>query len=491
MTLENRDLYSSVLRQFDKSGHSVSREDRSPDSIRNFLFAMQCNGYAVSDDGERKFVSDAVNPFLSEFKGEKIAFSGPNSYSIFFSGRNVGWEKFYGAFDQEIVKDTIGKYREIDEDQAARIAFLFGGIVRFLAEKNKSSYAIERAVELAARMAKMADEKSADAVASASAMYVISCDAQREVARGFFGDVYHMIEAIEDDPIIPYSTRDLGISQVARLRSFSNRAIYKKEPDEFPDIEKELEVFGNFPTVGAEFHLPSNAPELYKNFWERVAILNMSQYQKGSYIQLSRNDRDVIEIRMNPSVFPVAVADWNYMRFLLPELNHAYFTVTVNRPDKNFNWDDADRPLLNRLRALGLLTYSGIFSSIPRQESSEEIDFGAVYLGQTVKMKAGDYTFDGLWAGGEGSHGQMGLYVGYGNTFPQHAYFLSMALKEPHILDEARNVLNNVRTLTHALQVSTSERSSMFHSVQRAIEQDERLGAIHEAGIQIANRLDP
>src|SRR6185312_7575726 len=98
--------------------------------------------------------------------------------------------------------------------------------------------------------------------------------------------------------------RDLGLSQVARLRAYA-KGCDTNQP--LPDLHELRERLNGFPTVGAEFHLPVEpAIKPESTLWKRLALLNMSQYQTGSSIQFSRNDRDVLEIRMNPSDWPTA-----------------------------------------------------------------------------------------------------------------------------------------------------------------------------------------
>jgi len=107
---------------------------------------------------------------------------------------------------------------------------------------------------------------------------------------------------------------------------------------------------------------------------------------------------------MNPSVFPITVANWNQMRYLLlPELGEAYFTVTLGRESDNFDWKaEGDKILLENLKSLGLIIYAANFSDVPPQSNKQEIDFGEVYLGQTVRVKGEFIEIDGFWGSGKG-----------------------------------------------------------------------------------------
>lgn len=463
---------------------------------RDFHFAMKCNGYFLSRKGNWWFDPKAIESLVEEFRSQQASFFGPNPPDSFFS---VGQRdqlnpvRLIAAFKQQAVTDVIGKYREVNEDQAVRIAFLLGSIVRHFTAKflnpQDGTAKIPKAVKFAANMTKLGERRSSDAIVSAVAMYIISGGSLAE-NNIFTGWVYHMVDAIREDPIVPLETSDLGLSQVARLRTFLDK-IQAKEQRPFPDIGQYKVAFDGFPTVGAEFHFSRNAPTEYPNFWQRLAILNMSQYQRGSYIPLCRNDRDVIEVRMNPSIYPVAIANWNHIRLILPELNQTFFTVTINRTREDFNWKSReDKNLLNYLRALGLLCYAGIFENIPQTEGREEINFGQVYLGQTVKMRSGEYEFSGNWSGGEGQEGQLAIYAGYGDIFPHLAYYLSMALANPDILESVSEFLLKIRTLRGALDEAPVDRSAVFRAIQNRVQADARLCKAFEAGTRIVELLN-
>lgn len=482
---EYRGSYSSEIRHLVPNYVSSDFGEALP-AAKSVTFAMKWNGYFPGENGDWKHIP-AVSTFFGEkFKGEKVALFGPGGADPFFYGNDIGKERYLETFNQKPVVDVITKFRDIDEDQAARIAFLLGGIVRNRTSKGINSYQTANIAGFAARMIGMAEGKSVDAIVHAAAMYAVSGGPIDENP-DFFGHTYHMIDAIRTDPITPRTTQELGLSQLARLRTFSD-ATRARKIRPFPDID--LSVFKDFPTVGAEFHFSPKIIEQSKHFWERLALLNMSQHVPGNYVQKSRNDRDVIEVRMNPSVFPITIANWESMHYVLPELKKAFFTITVNRTGQSFHWNDADRGLLNSLKALGMLTYSGTFESIPRRDGPEEIDFGTVYLGQTVRMNNGKYTFEGNWGGGEGDYGQMGIYAGFGNNLPLLAYYLSMVLAKPDIVRHAqRHLLGGVKTLHDALNVSSSARSQVFDSIQKGIEDDSRLADVYLTALEISDTL--
>lgn len=486
-------LYRQAVRRF--SSEYPDSFDINPDlsqlpqEEQDFYFAMGCNGLFRHSSGEWISSAAAQEPFLQEFKGQNVAFFGPNVRpQPFFSGSHSSFRKQLSlAFEKPPVLKAIRKYRTVDEDQAARIAFLLGGTVCQSEYSRIVAKSTEKA-EFLAKMAMLGEQKSGEALVSASAMYILSGGSTDE-NRDFMGEVYRMSEAIRRDDIVPVETRDLGLSQVARLRNFLDKGEY----DFFPDNVDPNGSFNNFPTVGAEFHFSLDDADRFPNFWRRLALLNMSQYQRGSYVQFSRNDRGVIEVRMNPSIYPITVANWNHMRLLLPELDQAFFTLTLNRPGDNFNWHNSDDArLLNQLRALGLLTYAGLFKNVPDGSSQGEVGFGSVYLGQTVKIVDGEYNFSGNWGGGEGNFGQLGLYVGFGDNFPHLAYYLSMALANPYLLSAAhRKFWESIRTLPDALSTSQRVRRNVMIHLQDMINANKRLKQASDEGEQIVEYLRP
>ncbi len=462
---------------------------------RNLHFAMFCNGY-IFKDNEWIFSPTISKLFVrEEFTGQRVAFFGPNNVAPFYSGINLNYNQFREAFNQPSVSNLMGKYRALDEGQAARIAFILGGLVRHIKTVPYPPDPIMQAVNFVSRMAMLGEEKSGDAIASAMAMYVIS-GGPLEEDNSFKGAVFNMSEAIRADPITPQKTIDLGLSQVARLRSFNERTQFQRSHP-FPDITHLEESFKNFPTVGAEFHFPADVLQKSPNFWQRVAILNMSQYQRGSYIQLSRHEEGLIEMRMNPSIYPVTIANWNHMRLLFPELDSTYFTITTSRLSKNFDWtDDKDKSLINSLRAVGMLCYAGVFANIPTKGNQAEINFGSIYLGQTVRMADGKYKITGDWNGGSGISGQLSIYAGFGDTLSNFAYYLSMSLANRSILDPFGRVysrvrLSSIQTLNKALEVPPVVRRYVFEKLQSQIEQDKRLKQALGDGKEIIRALNP
>lgn len=456
-------------------------------SKKDLRFLMRCNGFSLKDD---QWSFDDFIYLPEDFEAQKVSFFGPGGGSNSFFSRLKSPEPFLYSFEQPAVTDLIRKYRKIDVVQAKRIAFLLGGIVNYMIHDDSNSARIHHALGFAARMIGLREAKSADAIATSIAMYIISHGSLEE-NNHFSENIYHMAKAIDNDPIFITETEDLGLSQLIRLKNFLNRDT-NKIPN-LSNIAEHKKALKGFPTVGAEFHFAPDEAKKYPNFWQRLAILNMSQYQKGSYIQLSRNDQEVIEIRMNPSIYPITIANWNHIRLLLPELNKTSFTITLNRDEGNFHWN-YDSELLNQLRTIGMISYAGTFKNIPRIKKSE-INFGSIYLGQTVKIFDGSYDFSGNWGGrrinGEGEHGQLAIYAGFGDNLPYLAYYLSMSLADPSVLEPVSYFSSQIKTLQQALNLEPYERRLFSIMIQNLIEKNQRLNEAFQAGNQLITLLNP
>lgn len=197
---------------------------------------------------------------------------------------------------------------------------------------------------------------------------------------------------------------------------------------------------------------------------------------------------------MNPSVYPITIANWRYIRRCLPELSKGFFTITLNKDERDFSWkNDKDEALLNMLRGVGFLTYASLFENVPRTDSPEEINLGDVYLGQTVKVNRGSYKFTGMWGGREGDYGQLGIYAGYGDSFPHLAYFLSMSMASPQILFFASGnppFKDGPIQLEDALEIDAGTRSHFFRKIQANVVKNPQLRRVYESGLDIARKLE-
>ncbi|MDE2589277.1 MAG: hypothetical protein KGL95_06390 [Patescibacteria group bacterium] len=467
--------------------------------IQTLQFAMRHNGYIRQQD-QWHYDAPTVNTRAStDFDAQQISFFGPHKIGDFFRSKQIPSQIFERAFNQEAVIETINKYRGIDENLAGRIAYLMGGIVRHLVPEGTAATETamqnaEDAVGFAARMIKHGGRRSGEAVASAIGMYIISKgkfragpdfpeDDERSFQK-FEQDITSMAMAVAKDPVWPVrEIKDLGLSQVARIRTFlSDGSI---EP--LPDISEEMTKIQGFPTVGLEYHFFPEDTRITQSFLQRLTLLNISQYQKGSFIQFSREDQGPYELRMNPSLFPVAIANWNLIRRFLPEMNSANFSITLNRQGRNFAWSDTqDTALLNKLQAFGWLVYAGDFDNAPENiGTTGAIGFGDAYLGQTQQMPNGRYNFAGAWSSGKGNDGQFSLSVGYGNNFPILARYLSMALVKPDILDQID--MPRISSLSEAVRFSGTE--NLLANFQKAIERNDQLREAYNAGFDIEDRL--
>ncbi len=469
-----------------EAGNSHSEVIAIPSNID---FSMGANGFFRDGDGWR-FNPDALRNTKLQFDAQQVSFFGPSdAEKPFFMSELTSPGQFAITFRKPGIAETIEKYRRIDAPLAHRTAYLLGGIIRQLTVDGIHSRDIQDAVEFASRVAKLGEGKSGDAITSAISLYLISGGSTRP-DKDFNGWVYRMSEAIRDDQIIPRDTHELGLSQVARLRGFKDR-LQGDEPSEMPDLRHELELFDEFPTVGAEFHIPLKDPDRARSFWKRLALLNMSQYQRESHIQMSRTDKGVVEVRMNPSVYPVTIANWEHIKSILPEIQGSFYWITLNRrhAGADFNWGNADDAnQIRKLRDLGLLTYAATHDSTPGMESNGEIDFGEIYLGQTVRVKDGGYDFSGQWNGKQGKNGQLSIYAGFGNNLPHLAYYLSMAMVNPEVVSRTP-LLGNNRPLTQAVDLASHEKESLFSRIHREIEKDPRLSMATRTGRDIVRTL--
>ncbi len=418
----------------------ISRRAELSDRRENLRFAMRSNGCILTKKGKLLFDKDTISRLNAEFESDRMSLFGPHrNDNLLLTATEVVKNRLFSALAQSPVIEVMEKFRNIDEDLAAKIAFILGGLARYKHAKALDILSDSR-VKYVAEMAKLGQRHSGLNITIGMAMYILSGGEITENER-FKSDVSNMAEAIDQDPTEIATTADLGLSQTLRLKGFIDR-LTKQPILSLPDVQPLLKFFAGFPTVGAEFHFSPDDPTLNHTFWQRLALLNMSQYQEGSYIQMSRNDRGVIEVRMNPSVYPVTIANWRRMMFLLPELKRAFFTVTFNRNEKNgdFSWNNEDdKNLLAKLQSIGLLCYASLFEATPQSGKNEEIPFGTVYLGQTVRAFGGDFMYTGHWSGNnnsneKGDHGQLAIYAGYGDSFPYMAYYPSMALANPYVL---------------------------------------------------------
>jgi hypothetical protein len=171
----------------------------------------------------------------------------------------------------------------------------------------------------------------------------------------------------------------------------------------------------------------------------------------------------------------------------MPEIQEAYFTMTFNRTAQNadFKWEGEDHKLIRRLRGIGLLTYAALFEDKPPQRKREEVNFGSVYLGQTLRINGGKYSFTGNWGGKEGEKGQFAIYSGFGRNFPHLAYYPSMALADPDIMDEAGPALEKIYTIESALELEPYERKKLLDSLNRTAAKNLRL----KRAVQVGNQL--
>lgn len=353
-------------------------------------------------------------------------------------------------------------------------------------------------------------------------------------------DIYHMSEAILKDPVEPFITEDLGLSQAYRLYNFLNPE--KDLPKvSFKGLEK-------LPTIGAEFHLRKEAERIY----EKLFVLNMAQYHKKSEIPLSKNDhevKDLIEIRMNPSYYPVTIANWNLIRKII-QLDDVYFNLTINPPPGGGRGGEKT---INKLKSLMNIIYANNYKSVKSSRKnlspifntympfactigtfftfntlldwkllpilasflitgiagaaafsagmmiSEKffapeigsLKFGGHYLGYTQKVEKGIFrlSWGRRWTktGDDDNDEQLNLHSGFGKTFPKQAYYVSMAYLDSEILEIAAREAGENLGIHQAVRMKQKTKSHILTSINRYIEKNPELSKITLKGEEIIN----
>lgn len=472
----------------DKYGRYLSEEALSQEE-KDLRFAMESNGFVLNLGNEWK-----LNQKLFEKKKlDRTLLSltiGFGHVVGFDHGRDCA-SQLAENLQQKAVLTVISRYRELDEVAAERISLALGSFIcHVFREKTDSELA--NSVDFIAQMTNLGGRKSGEAISCAMSAYRLSDESFSKVG-ALKENVFRMAEAIEEDPVVVQDTPDLGLSQALRLKKFIKKIQKTEDRDKLPPFttKQYKEVFSGFPTIGAEFHIPES-DKLSPNFWQRVAILNMAQYQRYSWIPFSRDERGLAEIRMNPSIYPVSIANWNLARLLLPELNQSYFTLTINRQDSDFNHTGIygdDKQLIKNLHSLGSLCYGAFCKDTAPTEKSEEIDFGDYYLGQTVRVKNGQFDLTGQWnRRSEGSFGQLNIYTGFGNSFPKMAYYSSMALVEPKLFEPLGKYILQVESAVYA---QDDYIRNTFGRINSIIMDDPRLREATECGQEIIDQLNP
>lgn len=473
----------------------VDLDSRLTEVGQGYQIGMRANGHRQKRDGTWEFDKEAVASIARRYNYQKVSFFGPSGGTRFYSDRQTDPSWFIGSFQQSKVANTIRLLYDTNPQLSNRVSYLLGGVVReqMMDPSNfHGTKGLDDKLDFIAQMTRLAEEKSTEAVTSVMARYILS-EGSPKSDHKFDGEVYHMAEAVADDPIDIKHTRDLGLSQVARFRSFIGKLSGSEEY--FPEIEGELSAFDGFPTVGAEFHFTPNAASEIPDLWRRLTILNLSQYHTESAIQLSRDDQGVIEVRMNPSIYPVTIANWNYMRLLLPELNRTSFTITLNRNNVqgDFFWGNkADEKMLQALHGLALLNYVRYFEEEPGDALPGEINFGSSYLGQTVSVEDSKFYYRGLWNGGRGKYGQFGVFAGVGDSLPDTAYYLSMVLHDPSSIDgQYGKDLRFLRRFYDAYGIGSHWRRNIFAAIDEHIAANPDLSHAKVNGNKIMAKLNP
>ncbi|MBI2327621.1 hypothetical protein HYU92_04875 [Candidatus Curtissbacteria bacterium] len=188
---------------------------------------------------------------------------------------------------------------------------------------------------------------------------------------------------------------------------------------------------------------------------------------------------------MNPSIYPISVATWNLMRQVLPEINKAYFHITINWKDANFRQSEHSE-LARRLQTLGSLCYAACFKEAPPPTPPKDgLSFGDWYIGQTVKVKNGIYSL----IGNASAEGQLALFTGLGDLFPDLAYYSSMAMVNPEMVAFAAKYKKI--TIREAFEMKENDIRDIFESLNSRLMTDSRLQQATEDGQKIIAQLSP
>ena len=374
----------------------------------------------------------------------------------------------------------------------------------------------------------------------------IDCEKCVEAALGkYWGEfpdtlrknVYEMSSSIFKDPVNPRKIEELGLSQAYRLYGLLNQS------RKLPDVS--LEGLSELPTIGAEFHFDRELEGIYENLF----FLNMAQYHENSSIALSGRDDGVIEVRTNPSYYPVTVANWDLMKKIVP-LDDAYFSLTVTpipedakklnqlksltniihadnyKSVKKFgvSYKERFRDISLAVGALSLLISPAFFNSWgmnnyynalsmaitcplafylalkierPIHNRRGEIGIGEHYFGQTQKLDNGEFDLTGKVHKVNGKIPkrkskrdklQLSIYSGYGNVFPTQAYYVSMAYLEPEILEIVERGVGNI-SVNDAVEMSKKDIENILSTVDRKIMGNSKLSEITERGHNIVDNF--
>lgn len=398
-----------------------------------------------------------------------------------------------------------------DSITQSRVGFILTGLVGHSSFYwMDSSVGIER-VKYAVDLIASGGVKSAEAIAVAAASYIHSGGVIGDVR--LLSDTAIMARAIEADPIRAQETPDLGLSQAFRLNyfrdpldqsrpyekriqtPFSRRGLMRNFQNQRPqrlerwdpaleEWERINQLEPNLPTIGGEFHFApdfrdGNVPPIFvqnTTLLRRLAILNMSQYQRGSSIPFSRMDGRVPEVRMNPSTFPVASAIWGMMTILVPELNRNYFNISVG--DRSGMYlREVDMDLAKRMHSLGSLLYAANYKTVPATENRGGVYFGDYWFSQTVQINAGKFKLGGDYD----KRGQLNFFLGYGRMFEELSLYLSMVAVEPRLLDGIGG-LNQSTSPKSAVELNEHDIEGKIIRINDFIRNDPKLLQLTERG---------
>lgn len=383
------------------------------------------------------------------------------------------------ALTGEKILRSATRFRGIDEDLAIRFCQRIGYALRCFQPGESESVA-----SAMSQLANMATPSSMEAVLASGIQY-FSQTRDFELSDEFKGNVFGMADAIDQDWTSYTKTADIGLSQVRRARAFLGYGNNYQSQDQ---------VLGNsyldaWPTIGAEFHLSPEGP-FNETFWQRVALWNMTQYQDNSSIPFSALYQGSVEIRMNPSIYPLAIVNWTLLNDILPEVSKSTYFMTLCPSEGNFrSKDKSTTTALRELTNLARLCYLLEYETSPEQGPGGDVDFGDTHISQTVQLINGSLQLVGNF----NEYGQLAFYTGIRDNFPTLAYYLSMGHIAPELLSDGINSpdFHDRIKVYQFRQRSKKDIGYLFDRLDHKITHDLSLNSARQRGLEIMGEFMP
>ena len=178
------------------------------------------------------------------------------------------------------------------------------------------------------------------------------------------------------------------------------------------------------------------------------------------------------------------------MQKMVPEIAGRYFTLTIGREDRDFSSERGVPPEIELLQSLGSIVYAALVKSVPKSEHEGELKFGDFYVGQVVKLQSGEFNISSGRSGGlHSGNGQLNLYVGFGDTFPYQAYYLSMACADQDLLSVVQKYAGKGIKPNQAVGMKENDITQILTILDYEIMKRPRLRAAAEYGQRVISGL--